>query len=273
MQGFEVGFRTSTRMRDGNQDVHLVHPVDDALLLVVCDGMGGAEGGGRAARICADTVRDHVLAAERPERLSAAIRSAHQAVRAEAARLGTPGMGTTVVAALVTETLLEVAWAGDSRLGLLDSTGFHWLTEDHVQDPGSSVLTRAVGIGEELDPAVLAPIALTAGDTLVLCSDGVHSSVDDGELFEILSLHPPDAALDRIDLVLERRAAEDNTTAIVLRIGEPFEDQLTVEIAKIIDVGKPTRERRMVLALVGVLVILALAALSTLLAQRLGAPL
>ena len=268
MKPFEVGSRTHTRLREANQDVHLVHPVEDGLLLLVCDGMGGGEGGGRAARVCAERVRDEV---EGRSSLLEAIQAAHGAVRREAERLDCPGMGTTVAAALVRGGSLEVAWAGDSRVGVLDATGFHWLTRDHSDAPGSSLLTRAVGIGE-LEPERLDPIELMPGDTVVLCSDGVHSCIEDGELFEILSMHEPEQALDRIELVLDRRAADDNTTTIVYRVDEVWEELPTVEIPKFEEPRPPApyKPARTPVVMVGVLAVLALLALGFLLLQRSG---
>lgn len=278
MKGFEVGFSSRKRMRDSNQDVPLIHPIGDGVLLVVCDGMGGAEGGGRAARVCAEAIRDHVAAnaARAARSLELAILAGHDAVRAEAQRLDVPGIGTTAAVAYVRAGHLNAAWAGDSRIGLLDASGFTWLSEDHVDRPGSHLLTQAAGIGDSLRPSVLEPRELGPGDTVMLCSDGVHGHVVPSELFEILSLHSPDDALARIDLVLDRRAAEDNSTAVVLRMDESYAEQPTVEITKtdleVLDPPRPAPDRT-VLVLVGVLGVLALIALSILLAQRLGVPL
>jgi len=279
VKGFQVASRTHARLRESNQDVHLVHAIEDTILLVVCDGMGGVDGGERAARVCAEAIRDHLL--DKPARwrstLPAAMRIAHERVRAEAEALGLPEIGTTAVAAVIDGNILHAAWVGDSRLGVLTASGFRWLTRDHVAEPGSAVLTRAIGIGQDIEPEELTPRELAPGDTVMVCSDGVHGAVQDHELFEILSLHGPEEALDRIDLVLDRRLAEDNATAVVFQLTEAFDEMPTVELPKMPVEDRPGHPpeppapyRRTPMALVGVLGVLALAALTLLLLQRLG---
>src|SRR4029434_2771100 len=96
------------------------------LLLMVCDGMGGAAAGDVAAHIAADSIREN-LVEEGPdvsrhpgESLQQAVAIAHRAILNEAeARPEERGMGTTCTAAIVMPGRLTVAQVGDSRAYLL----------------------------------------------------------------------------------------------------------------------------------------------------------
>src|SRR6185437_1643576 len=169
----------------------------EGILLLVCDGMGGAAAGDLAARIAAEAIKHRLVGsgratADHPDRsLTSAICSANGAVLAEAqARPETRGMGTTCTAAIVLPDRLFVAQVGDSRAYLLrdgclelltrDQTIAHQLLESGIlrpEDVGTfihrHVLMQAVGTRSTIEP-IISESRLRPGDRILLCSDGLH---------------------------------------------------------------------------------------------------
>ena len=109
------------------------------ILLLVCDGMGGAAAGDLAARIASDAIKQQLVGAgpevaEHPnESLTNAVCGANGAVLAEAkAHPETRGMGTTCTAAIVLPDRLFIAQIGDSRAYLLHDGRLQLLTRDQT---------------------------------------------------------------------------------------------------------------------------------------------
>ncbi len=179
------------------------------ILLLVCDGMGGAAAGDIAARIAAEAIKQRLVGAgpattERPdESLKSAVSGANRAVLAEAkAHPETRGMGTTCTAAIVLPDRLFIAQVGDSRAYLLRNGHLHLLTRDQTiaeqlvdsgalrpEDVGtfiySHVLIQAVGTRSTIEP-VTTDVILQRGDRILLCSDGLHGPVPDHEIAHLL---------------------------------------------------------------------------------------
>lgn len=209
------------------------------ILLVVCDGMGGAAAGDLAARIAAEAIKQQLVGAgaavtESPgESLKSAVAGANGAVLAEAkAHPATRGMGTTCTAAIVLPDQLIVAQVGDSRAYLLRDGLLQRLTRDQTvvdqlvssgalrpEDvstfPYRHVLNQAIGTKSTIEP-VTSEVRLRHGDRILLCSDGLHGPVADHEIARILG---GSAHIDRVvrELIQAALAAggPDNVTVVV----------------------------------------------------------
>ncbi len=179
------------------------------ILLLVCDGMGGAAAGDLAARVAAEAIKEQLVgarpaAAESPnESLKSAVSGANGAVLAEAkAHPEARGMGTTCTAAIVLPDRLFVAQVGDSRAYLLRDGRLQLLTRDQTMAdqlvemgalradqvdtfPYRHVLIQAVGTRSTIDP-ITSEAPLRIGDRILLCSDGLHGPVPDHEIGRIL---------------------------------------------------------------------------------------
>jgi len=209
------------------------------ILLLVCDGMGGAAAGDLAARIAAEAVKQQLVGAgsavaEHPnESLKRAVCGANGAVLAEAkAHPEARGMGTTCTAAIVLPDRLFVAQVGDSRAYLLRDGRLQPLTRDQTMadqllEIGAlrpdevhtyryrHVLLQAVGTRSTIEP-ITSEVRLRRGDRILLCSDGLHGPVPDQAIARILG-----AAADinsvAHDLIQAALAAggPDNVTVVV----------------------------------------------------------
>lgn len=236
-------------IRSTNED--RFHVDRDLGLYVVCDGIGGQEGGEMASQLSIDAIRQHyahptgcdeqdVLGGDdqsflpQTHRLASAVRHANAVVHREAQSWPAyRGMGTTVVAAVMHGQVLSIAHVGDSRLYLIRGDKIVPLTSDHSlvaeqvrsgmlteeQAQRSSqkhMLTRAVGIGPTVD-VELGEFPVKAHDVLLLCSDGLTRGIDPPELLRTVR-DAPDlrSALDRLIELANARGGEDNTTVVLV---------------------------------------------------------
>ncbi len=148
------------------------------------------------------------------------------------------GMGSTIVAALVQDNRLVYSGVGDSRLYFWHAGELSQLTEDDswiatvlaceedgdevelASHPMRNVLTNVLGATEETEVAVKEQL-VRDGETLLLCSDGVHETLDDAALGAMLSDGADVAALTQriVDVALDAKAS-DNVTALGIRYEE-----------------------------------------------------
>ena len=252
-----VGASDIGEVRELNEDHFLVGDLDGSnlvdvtaawrsggprgALFVVCDGMGGVQGGEVASEIACRVMwremkttpatRDPEVFARLMRR---AVRVANQDVHAMAqTEPGLLGMGTTLSAAGVIGDRLIVATVGDSRAYVLRSGALVQVTRDqslhsallaagHTESDAASAggaILQALGVGEDVEPS-LSIIGLRKHDRVLLCSDGLHGLVGDPALALLLS-DPHTVAESVALLVAAARAAggSDNITAIVCEIG------------------------------------------------------
>ena len=239
------GLSNVGHQRRNNEDSVLVTPVHGGgWLLIVADGMGGAEAGEIASSTSAVLVRElienHLIidpdpASDHRPSLAQAIGAANSGLYQRAvSHPDLRGMGSTLTVALVLGLCVEIAHVGDSRAYRCTAGGeLQQLTLDHsmvehlvrlgqitpeeaLDHPLRNQLYRAVGT----DPAVEVDTflyALQPTDRLLLCTDGLTLHCTDAEIAALLAraTSPERAAHALISLTLER-GAEDNVTVAVL---------------------------------------------------------
>lgn len=208
------------------------------VLLVVADGMGGAMAGEVASQFAVDCVLENYRAGhgaivdDLRQAILAANRVIHEHSRAHAELRG---MGTTCTAVVLREGELSFAHVGDSRAYFVRAGALRQVTTDHSLvaqlvehhhitpeqakvDPRRNVVTRSVGVGTELDvDAARFDEALVAGDTVLLCSDGLHTLVDDAEIARLASGPDVDAACAALIALANERGGNDNITVVIGR--------------------------------------------------------
>ncbi|HEX5250373.1 MAG TPA: Stp1/IreP family PP2C-type Ser/Thr phosphatase [Gaiellales bacterium] len=231
-----AGVTQTGNVRRSNEDSYLMR----APLFMVADGMGGAQAGEIASRMCAEAFAQADLIGPAPtDVLRATIRLANSRIL-ERSRSDpdAAGMGTTVTAAFMDEDgRIAFAHVGDSRAYLLRDGSLQRLSDDHSlvgelvrkgelsetdaeRHPQRSVITRALGTDESVEVDTF-EVRAVDGDVFLLCSDGLNTMVPEPKIADILAGDGAAAALAR-DLVRAALAGggEDNVTAIVFRIGE-----------------------------------------------------
>jgi protein phosphatase len=251
----KFGLKTDVgRKRQNNQDSAVVvrgESLNGELdaLFVVADGMGGTLGGEIASEIVVQTLPQSVterLSARNGDRgpvdaaliLEEAVREAHRKVRErQSADARLRSMGTTCVAAILDANVLTVANVGDSRAYLLRDGRLKQITQDHSSvweqvlagnmTPDEArvsrfrnQITRAVGSELNAEPDI-ETVELREGDSVLLCSDGLTSEVDDEEIARLFaSVKDPQEACDALVESALQAGGRDNVTVIGLRFGE-----------------------------------------------------
>ena len=211
MRKYDVYADTSIgKVRTSNEDqaVVLVNEATSHILGVVCDGMGGAKRGDYASKLASDMLKEAFLKGGPIYRLSPKywskriVRSINKCVfgfgdkNEEYAH-----MGTTLVSALLLDNKLVVTNVGDSRAYISTPQGIRQITVDHTYveflyktgqisrnemetHHQKHVLMNALGTFPSVNVDVFS--VDYAGETILLCSDGLYNSVGEREIWAIL---------------------------------------------------------------------------------------
>ncbi len=219
-------------VRKINEDSFL--DAQEEALWVVADGMGGHSRGDRASQAIIEAMhtfksKDNALESvdDLLERLNSANELCRNAAQGQV-------MGSTVAALHLNGDNAYVLWAGDSRIYRYREGKFLQLTDDHslVQElrrlgeltadeaenhPSSNVITRAIGVADDVDVQVR-QLDVQPGDRFLVCSDGLFKDVKPAEVEANLALPSPRQALDELVKLALRRGGTDNVTAIVVQM-------------------------------------------------------
>ncbi len=234
--------------RPNNQDSFSVNDIGYAAVGIVCDGMGGANGGDIASSMAVDIITSAVLrdlkegygetsvAAVLASAVSVANTLVHERAQEETEL---HGMGSTVIAAVVKEDLLVLAHAGDSRVYIYRDGELHQVTTDHTMAQElvnigeitaemaethntRHVLTRSLGTTKELRLDTVSH-TLMPGDIVLLCSDGLYNFVDSGTMTElVVKCHNEQTTTPLVEKALEGGGG-DNVTVVLISQGEAVE--------------------------------------------------
>ena len=203
---------------------------------VIADGMGGYAAGEVASHILVETVRDILSSKVHFDEtsLKEAILRANDAILQKVREHPSyTGMGTTATIFHRENDLFFWAHVGDSRLYLLREHSLKQITRDHslVSDlvengsitpdearfnPKRNVITRAVGVATEL-MVDSGRFPATAGDVLLLCSDGLTSVLSDDVIYELLDT--PRMNGNVAELLIKKaleKESHDNISALVV---------------------------------------------------------
>jgi protein phosphatase len=235
----QIGGRSENQDSAGFKDVAL------GSIIVVCDGMGGGNGGSTASRLAVQTVIDDISEAkdyhDPVEKLESAIKHANAVIYATGnADASLKGMGTTLTAILISKQSAVVAHVGDSRVYQLRGgkkvfrTNDHsmvfqmvkqgYITEEEARNhPQSNVILSALGIGEEVVPEIV-ELSYNKGDRFVLCTDGFWGAMPEEEFVRHLSENNPinkilDSTANVVESIGRNSGNEyDNLTAAILEM-------------------------------------------------------
>lgn len=195
--------------RKANEDWLGSFECQNGLVAVVCDGMGGHVGGAVASHTAVEAIEFFLKNnyVEDPRvAIGQAIEYANQAILSRVAQQPElTGMGATCVMVIVRDGLVYVGSVGDSRVYYISGHIIRQLTKDQSfvqllvdrgeltpeqaeRHPRKNEILNALGL-PNMTPAVVLPDAIrpTAGDCLLLCSDGLSGMVDDKHICKIVS--------------------------------------------------------------------------------------
>ncbi len=238
-----IGATDIGRQRATNQDAFVCGKLDDDVVYaIVCDGMGGANGGNIASSIAVRTLTKRVVegyrkgmtvAALQPV-LESAIAAANINVYDEAGmNHDLHGMGTTLVMAIAVGDTVLVAHIGDSRAYVITEEGvIEQITTDHsvVQQmvdkgqitpeeakthPRRNFITRALGVADVV-ACDFSEFDLPTRAKVLLCTDGLSGMVEAEQMAKIISEAPTEEIPGRLIAAANLAGGTDNITAAII---------------------------------------------------------
>ena len=198
------------KVRNSNQDAAEVFMLaNNTAFAIVCDGIGGSRGGeiasDRAVQIISEYVKNAFSANMDNEKLTQLLKNAITSANINlfymsSADNSLSGMGTTVVAAIITDNYAIICHVGDSRAYLI-SDDIIQITTDHsvVQSliengeltlseakafPDKNIITRALGVQESV-LADCSIVPVSEGESILLCSDGLTNYTEPSLILNI----------------------------------------------------------------------------------------
>ena len=235
--------RTDTGLvRDNNQDSYIACELQDgAVLAVVCDGMGGAAEGALASSEAVKAIKERVVERYYGGMTDLSVRSllvsALEFANKQIYDLSLTdekyeGMGTTVVAAIVSESFAYIAHAGDSRAYLISNGKLSQLARDHsvvqrmvengeitaeeAEDhPSKHIITRAMGVDSEIK-IDFCQEPFGDDDILLLCSDGLTNYTDNSDILNLTGDGCYYKFADRLVNLANRNGGGDNITVVTV---------------------------------------------------------
>ncbi|SHH50083.1 protein phosphatase [Sporobacter termitidis DSM 10068] len=239
------GISDRGKVRPLNQDVcqTFYDAVKNSALLVVCDGMGGAKAGNIASEMAAEaftaSMKSHLAEdtniIDIMQHMGEAVKLANtQVYDRSMSDIDCAGMGTTLVAAVVTPGGTVVANVGDSRAYHVTANQVTQVTKDHsvVEDmidrgdltrseasshPNRNLITRALGTALDAEPDFFF-LNLQSGEYLLLCSDGLSNMLSEQVLLnEISGGANVQETCEKLVRLANMKGAPDNVTAVLIQ--------------------------------------------------------
>jgi len=246
----KYGGRTDVGIkRKNNQDSYAVFSKSGYFCAIVCDGMGGANGGNIASGLAVKTFASCIKRGfslmnpddfdefEIKRLLKSAVNETNYTVYEKS--LSSPeleGMGTTLVAVIGCLCGTFAVNIGDSRLyrqldGILqqvstDHSFVQYLIdkgdlkpEDAANHPNKNIILRAIGVNEMVEGDYF---RIDNYDRLLLCTDGLTNHVNDKRIEKILSgehtVKPTTLKMRADALISEANdgGGFDNITAVIV---------------------------------------------------------
>jgi serine/threonine protein phosphatase PrpC len=236
------------KSRDHNED-YLGHAVPDGeegarthgWLFALADGVGGHDHGEVASQAAVEHLISGFRSAPKNELLGALltrlIKEANLYVyeKGKRASVGGSNMATTIVACALRYDRAAIAHAGDSRCYLIRDGCATLLTRDHTvaneqmklgilsakelaASPNRHVLVRSLGNDLFVNVDLAEPQVLP-GDVIVMCSDGLHNSVEGSEIATVTSRGADlNGAARRLIELANDRDGNDNISVSIIRI-------------------------------------------------------
>lgn len=197
------------RKRKTNQDSICLDPNHN--FFAVADGMGGHNGGDIASQLSVKIMPEYMAAHAKtePETLMRELiqKINEEILKKAQANPDLQGMGTTVSAIHFAGPQLYIGNVGDSRVYMINNQNIYQMTRDHsfvqeklnmgiytreeaVKDPQKNVLVRSVGFDPEINVDVF-HYRICKNDLFLICSDGLHGKVSDGDILHIVRRNIP----------------------------------------------------------------------------------
>lgn len=230
------------KVRSSNQDSYAAGELPNGVAwAVVCDGMGGNAGGNIASSTAVKMISEQITSCYRDGMSTSSIKNILVSAITNAnlsiydmsrANEELKGMGTTVVAAVVTKNIICVAHAGDSRAYIISKDGISQITKDHsvVQamvetgeltpaeakvHPRKNLITRALGVDSDIR-VDFSEESMDNEEVLLICTDGLTNYVDTDDIYNITRGGKYYEYADKLVELANSNGGGDNVTVVVV---------------------------------------------------------
>ena len=224
--------------REHNEDHIGVFEVDGGLLIIVCDGLGGNQGGEIASKLAVDTINEEFKNMTKLgviERIQHSILKANDAIIQESSEDdNSNGMATTAEVLFLKKDFAYWGHVGDSRIYSSRKEKLQLLSKDHslVQrlidegyitlkeaenHPNKNIITRALGDNNVLE-VDLSKMKLKKKENnrFLVCTDGVSGVLTNNEIEILINNSNLSNIADKMSQLIEERGAPDNYSFVLL---------------------------------------------------------
>ena len=246
MDNYRIGNRCDVgKVRASNQDNMVTFECALGRVVVVCDGMGGRNGGEVASQIATEVIKDILqnnTFADPNEAITKSMVAANQAILHKGSvEPDLNGMGTTCVMAIIKDGMVYYGAVGDSRIYYITKSGILQLTKDqsYVQmlvdmgeitpeqattHPRKNMITNAMGLADMTPPVLGNPISPEVGSYILLCTDGLTNMLSDQEINDVIGSEDSDFATKVQTLVDKANdsGGNDNITVQLIEFMAPY---------------------------------------------------
>lgn len=228
-------------IRENNQDSYTAFEIQDAVVAVVCDGMGGAAEGALASNNAVRAIKEYLTERFYSDMSDMSIKSLLVSALENANRNvfnisrtdeSYFGMGTTAVAAIVLNSYVYIAHVGDSRAYIKSDKKLTQLTKDHsiiqhmiesgqisaeeaADHPDKHIITRALGVDDEVKVDFCQEV-FNEDDLLILCTDGLTNFVGTDDIINLTNDGSYYDYADRLVNLANQNGGGDNITVVTV---------------------------------------------------------
>ena len=221
-----------------NEDSIGIKELDDGILCVVCDGLGGGYAGERASKLCVDSIINYFSISEEKNYLTKIRESINLAnavlLDISTSRKDLNGMVTTSDVFFLNNHSLYWGHVGDSRIYNLTNGRLHQLTKDHSliqqmvdsgylsmknasKHPNQNIIMNALGENRNIEFDV-SKVIINPEDKhrFMICSDGVNAVLDNSEIEKILNIDNLDDCINVVDERIQSGGYPDDYSVILI---------------------------------------------------------
>ncbi|MCL1912968.1 MAG: Stp1/IreP family PP2C-type Ser/Thr phosphatase [Eubacteriaceae bacterium] len=242
---FAYGKTHNGRLRATNEDRFICLKAGRFCAMAIADGMGGHNAGEVASKIAVDEIESYFLANPSIKGslfdISTDIEKLIQTINTKIHEksidiIEQQGMGTTLILCVAENNIANIYHIGDCRAYFYNGQFLRQITKDHslVQllidqgqltkreaenHPRKNVITRALGTDEEVDVDIYT-VVLSAGEKIMLCSDGLSNMVDTTTIQKVLSSMGALEAIDELVDLANANGGLDNITVTIQEMEE-----------------------------------------------------
>ena len=222
-----------------NEDAIETAEINGGLLAILCDGVGGDNGGDLAARIALKSALYFFSASEEVdylEKIKLAIEESNSFVFNHSSTRPLKKMATTLEIIYLKDNVVYWGHIGDSRIYQLKSKRLNQITKDHslvqklldegyithkqaANHPQKNVIVKALGDDKIIEPDISKiRLNVNEGNKFFICSDGVSNLVSHAELEDVLILSDLEEIKNKIIKMIKLRGAVDDYSFIIIEI-------------------------------------------------------